>query len=188
MLQKIITWPNQKLKVKSEPIINFNSEELVSLEKDLIDTCNVSMGVGLAATQIGLKKAAIVIKPEDFGYPNPSPSEYNSDYFFLVNPNIISSSEEKFKWKEACLSVPGLVSSVDRFSKCVVEYYDSHGEAHTIEAEGEFAGGLQHEIDHLLGVVFVDKISNLKRSMYRKKIMKARKKQQRLNKKLNKHI
>ena len=111
MFRKILIWPNQKLRAKNVLVESVDSvQELIH---DLIDTCNVQMGAGLAAPQIGINKQVVVIKPKVFGVENPDPSEYNPDYMVIINP-LLENTGEDIKWKEACLSIPDIDSMVSR--------------------------------------------------------------------------
>ena len=115
----ILEYPNPSLKIPSKSVEKFD-DTLEELAKDLIDTCNVAMGVGLAAPQIGVKKRVVVIKPASFNSENPEPSEYNSEYLVLVNPSL-QASGETIKWKEGCLSVPLINSDVERKSEVYIK-------------------------------------------------------------------
>jgi peptide deformylase len=186
MYRKILSWPNPKLREKAVAVRAFDSG-LADLEKDLIDTCNVDHGAGLASIQIGDPRSMVVLQPDIFGGTNPEPSKYNDKFLTLVNPNIISRSDETFKWQEGCLSVPGFTSNVCRNETIEVEFQTLDGRPMALRATGAWAGALQHEIDHLSGIVYVERISSLKRSMIRKKIMKRRKKEAKQRKNLTKH-
>lgn len=136
-------------------------ETVKDLIVDLIDTCNVSMGAGLAAPQIGVNKKVVVIKPSSFGKENTDPAEYNKDYMVLVNPKI-EPQGELIKWKESCLSIPGLNAAVERQEVALVSYTSEKGENKRFIAEWPFSGGLQHECDHLEGKLFIHRMNKRK--------------------------
>jgi len=172
----ILEYPNPSLKIPSKSVEKFD-DTLEELAKDLIDTCNVAMGVGLAAPQIGVKKRVVVIKPASFNSENPEPSEYNSEYLVLVNPSL-QASGETIKWKEGCLSVPLINSDVERKSEVYIKYENLKGEEQEFTCGWPLSGGLQHECDHLDGVLFIDRMSKFKRNWElkkaKKKLQKAR--------------
>ena len=159
MLRKIITWPHEKLRSKSQLIADVALES--ELVKDLIDTCNVNMGAGLAAPQIGVNKRIVVIKPSAFGKENPDPSAYNADYMVLINP-ILENAGDELTWNEACLSLPGIDGKVCRSENTLVKYTSETGEEKRLIAEWPFSGGLQHECDHLDGKLFIHRMEKRK--------------------------
>jgi len=159
MNQKILVWPNQKLRKVSESVDSADS--VSGLIKDLIDTCNVAMGAGLAAPQIGVAKQVAVIRPKVFGLENPDPSEYNSDYMVMINPSWEPQGEE-IQWKEGCLSLPGVEGNVTRKEHCLLKYTTETGEERRMIAEWPFSGGIQHECDHLLGKLFIHRMEKKK--------------------------
>ena len=159
MFRKILLWPNKKLRSSNTLIENIDdAQELI---KDLIDTCNVSMGAGLAAPQIGINKCAVVIKPKVFGIENPDPSEYNPDYMVLINPEW-EPQGETITWKEACLSLPDIDGKVSRKENCLLKYTNGKGEEKRMIAEWPFSGGIQHECDHLEGKLFIHRMDKKK--------------------------
>ena len=159
MFRKIIIWPNQILRAPNETVTDVN--EVQDLIKDLIDTCNVAMGAGLAAPQIAQNKKVVVIKPKVFGIDNPDPSVYNPDYMVLINPELENTGDE-IKWKEACLSIPDIDSYIIRKETTLVKYLNEKGEQKRLIAEWPFAGGLQHECDHLEGKLFIHRMEKKK--------------------------
>ena len=159
MYRKIMIWPNQKLKAKNEEVESADSVK--DLIEDLIDTCNVQMGAGLAAPQIGVNKKVVVIKPATFGKENPDPSSYNPQYMVLINPELSNQGDE-IKWKEGCLSIPGVDASVKRSETTLVKYMSETGEEKRFIAEWPFSGGLQHECDHLEGKLFIHRMDKKK--------------------------
>jgi peptide deformylase len=160
MLKSVITWPNRNLTKKSAAVTAFDDELKQNLT-DIVDTCRVMFGAGLAAPQIGIHKRIVAIKPSDFKIENPFPSSYNSEYMIMINP-VLELSGEKIKWKEACLSVPGVQGEVERYEKCKVVFLDEDGNTQTYDAPWPFSGGLQHEIDHLDGVLYLKRMEKRK--------------------------
>jgi peptide deformylase len=134
-------------------------EELRLLIDDMFETMYAAEGIGLAGPQVGVAKRVVVVDLKDEG----------ASRFALVNPKIVESGTPLEKEEEGCLSIPGVASQVERPSRVVVEAVDEHGHPLHIEAEGLLARCLQHEIDHLNGVLFIDHLSALKRSMLLKK-------------------
>jgi peptide deformylase len=139
-------------------------DELRTLISDMFDTMYAQEGVGLAAPQVGLGHRIIVVDPRD---PEVEP-------FALVNPAIVEVSEETEKGEEGCLSLPGLKDIVERPARCVVDGLDREGRPVHIAAEGLLARILQHEVDHLDGVLFIDRVSPLKRKMLLKRWQKVK--------------
>ena len=152
------------LRRKAEPVEEVD-DEIRELIDDMFDTMYDAEGVGLAAPQVGLGRRVIVVDTrEDDVAP-----------FGLVNPVIVETGEERERGEEGCLSIPGLKEIVERPSRVVVEGLDRDGNPVRIEAEGLLARVLQHEVDHLDGVLFLDRVSALKRSMLLKRWKKLRK-------------
>ena len=174
MFRKILQWPNQKLRGSNESIDNV--DDVQDLIKDLIDTCNVAMGAGLAAPQIGQNKRVVVIKPKVFGTENPDPSEYNKEFMVLINP-ILENTGDEIKWKEACLSIPDIDSYVVRKETTLVKYLNEKGEEKRLIAEWPFAGGLQHECDHLEGKLFIHRMEKKKAAFLLEKWRRKKRKE-----------
>ncbi|HEY7978315.1 MAG TPA: peptide deformylase, partial [Rhizomicrobium sp.] len=134
---------------------------------DMIETMYGADGIGLAAIQVGVPKRVLVMDiDQKDGKKNPKA---------YINPKILWASEEMATFEEGCLSVPEIWDEVERPAKIRAEYLDRDGKRHEIEAEGLFATCLQHEMDHLEGILFVDHLSKLKRTMAMKKLQKAKK-------------
>ena len=134
---------------------------------DMLETMYAAPGIGLAAIQVGVPKRVIVLDLARNDEPkNP---------MFFVNPEIVERSENNTTYEEGCLSVPGQFAEIDRPDKCFVKYLDYHGQAKEIKAEGMLATCIQHEMDHLEGILFIDYLSKLKRSMIAKKLIKQKK-------------
>ena len=158
MFRNVLVWPNNKLRDKSK---DASAEDVQTLIEDLIDTCNVKMGAGLAAPQIGIHKNVVVIKPRVFNKENPDPSKYNPDYMVLINP-VLENQGDTIQWKEGCLSLPGIEGKVERHEVTLVKYISEQGEEKRIIAEWPFSGGLQHECDHLDGKLFIHRMPKKK--------------------------
>ena len=133
------------------------------LMDDMLDTMYAAKGIGLAAIQIGIPKRIIVI---DLG------KDQNNKPMYFVNPVIKDKNIEKLIYEEGCLSVPGQFAEIERSSKCEVEYLDYYGQKKILKAEGLLSTCIQHEIDHLEGILFIDHLSKLKKSMILKKLSK----------------
>lgn len=150
----IVIYPDQRLKQRAADVKVFDAR-LAKLVEDMRDTMYEKDGIGLAANQVGVLERVIVVDVSDD----------RSGFIALVNPKIVSS-EGKASREEGCLSIPGYREVVSRKTKLVVEYQNLSGEKLSLEAEGLFAICLQHEIDHIDGILFVDRISNLKRQLF----------------------
>ncbi len=175
--KKVLKWPARRLLEECETVNNFD-ENLKSLIVDMIDTCNVDNGIGIAANQIGDRRRVIVVKPSSFGYDNGDSCSYNSDFMVLVNPTL-KNSGDLCSWQEACLSIPGVEGRVQRAPDTVVKYQTEDGETKTLIAEWPLSGGIQHECDHLDGQLFISKMSRGSRSMAMEKFRKREKKKAR---------
>jgi peptide deformylase len=170
-LLEILTYPDPRLALKAAPVetVDAATKQLVT---DMFETMYHSDGVGLAAIQVGVQKRVIVVdcapRPEDEDKATPlGPREP----YAIINPQIVSS-EGEIVWEEGCLSVPGYTDEIERAEKVTVKGLDREGTPILIEAEGLLAVCLQHEIDHLEGVLFVDRLSRLKQSVVKKKLKK----------------
>jgi peptide deformylase len=164
-IRPILTAPDPRLKVVSEPVAKVDAE-VRTLVDDMIETMYEADGIGLAAIQVGVPKRILVMDIEQKdGKKNPKA---------YINPKILWASEEMATFEEGCLSVPEIWDEVERPAKIRAEYLDRDGKRHEIEAEGLFATCLQHEMDHLEGILFVDHLSKLKRTMAMKKLQKAK--------------
>jgi len=165
-LRQILTEPNKILRQKSLPVENVD-KDLQILMEDMLETMYAAPGIGLAAIQVGIPKRVIVLDIEQKeGKKNP---------LFFVNPEIIEKSKNLSTYEEGCLSVPGQFAEIDRPDKCHVKYLDYYGEKKEINAEGMLATCIQHEMDHLEGVLFIDYLSKLKKTMIIKKLSKQKK-------------
>ena len=174
MFRKVLEHPN---KVLREPNIKIqditDAQELI---KDLIDTCNVKMGAGLAAPQIGVNKQVVVIKPKAFGKENPDPSSYNPEYMVLVNPQLENTGEE-IEWQEGCLSLPGVTGKVTRNETTLIKYTSEAGDERRLIAEWPLSGGLQHECDHLIGKLFIHRMPKRKAAFLMERVRRKKRKE-----------
>ena len=167
----IITLPDPRLKLVSEPVAVVDAEIRRILD-DMLETMYAAPGIGLAAIQVGVAKRLVTLDIAREGEEKAP--------MFLVNPEITWVSEELNTYQEGCLSVPEHYDDVVRPARCRVKFLDRDGKSHEIEADGLLATCLQHEIDHLDGIVFVDHLSRLKRERVAKRFAKQAKQQSRL--------
>ena len=167
-LRKILTEPNKILRQISENVESVD-QEIQTLMDDMLDTMYAAPGIGLAAIQIGVPKRVIVIditRDKDNEKRNP---------IYFVNPKIVWKENEEAIYEEGCLSVPNQFAEINRPKGCHVEYLDYFGTPKLLKAEGLLATCIQHEIDHLEGILFIDYLSKLKKSMIIKKLSKQKK-------------
>ena len=164
-VKTILTEPNKLLRQVSKQVEVIGKDEQ-KLMDDMLETMYAANGIGLAAIQIGIPKRIIVM---DIG---KDPEKKEPRYF--VNPIIKNKNSEKATYEEGCLSVPNQFAEIDRPKKCEVEYLDYNGEKKILKAEGLFATCIQHEMDHLEGILFIDYLSKLKKSMIIKKLTKMK--------------
>ena len=162
-VKEILTEPNKLLRQVSKPVVQVGKEEQ-KLMNDMLETMYDADGIGLAAIQIGIPKRIIVMDI------NKKENEKNPIYF--VNPVIKKKYLEKTTYEEGCLSVPNQFAEIERPNKCEVEYLDYDGNQKTLKADGLLATCIQHEMDHLEGILFIDYLSKLKKSMIIKKLSK----------------
>ena len=164
--RKIVIEPDPILRKKSE-ILEKVDDELRGLLDDMLETMYSAPGIGLAAVQVGILKRIIVIDiSKDKEKKNP---------FFLINPEIVSKSKNTSTYEEGCLSLPGYFAEIERPAECQVKYIDYFGKKKEIKATGLLSTCIQHEIDHLNGILFIDYLSKLKRDMIIKKLTKQKK-------------
>ncbi len=164
--RKIVIEPDPILRKKSE-ILEKVDDELRGLLDDMLETMYSAPGIGLAAVQVGILKRVIVI--------DVSKDKEKKNPFFLINPEIISKSKKTSTYEEGCLSLPGYFAEIERPAECQVKYIDYFGKKKEIKATGLLSTCIQHEIDHLNGVLFIDYLSKLKRDMIVKKLIKQKK-------------
>lgn len=161
---KILEWPNHILESRADEITEFNID-LEKLSADMHHTMHESNGIGLAANQVGILKRIIVIEipySEQDCEENLKKKSWHDKAFTLINPKIISFSSSKSRFYEGCLSFPKIYDYVARYDEITVEYQDLSGNKQVVEADGLFSCCLQHEIDHLDGIVFFKKMSRIK--------------------------
>ena len=170
-IQKILTEPNKILREKSLRVENVDND-IQKLMDDMLETLYAAPGIGLAAIQVGVAKRVIVM---DINRNRDKDKEPKKNPMYFVNPEIIWKSEDKFTYEEGCLSVPGKFAEINRPDKCHIKYLDYYGQPKEIKAEGMLATCIQHEIDHLEGILFIDYLSKLKKSMIIKRLSKQKK-------------
>ena len=164
MVKEILIYPDKRLKLISKEVTAFDSE-LHSLLDDMYDTMISRKGVGLAAIQIGVAQRVLIINlPDD----NSDNAVFKKDETLeIINP-IFTKKEGSCKQQEGCLSIPGIYEDIERAKHIILEYQDRNGDRHTIDSDDFLAVALQHEIDHLDGKVFVEKLSFTKRKKFEK--------------------
>ena len=170
-IRKILTEPNPFLRHKSIKVDEVN-DETRSLMDDMLETMYDAPGIGLAAIQIGVPKRVTVI--------DLSRDDEKKNPLFFINPKIITNSDSNAAYEEGCLSVPGQFAEINRPDKCKIKYLDYYGKEKIMETEGLLATCIQHEIDHLEGILFIDYLSKLKKSMIIKKLSKQKKSLERI--------
>ena len=164
-IRTIITEPNKLLRQISKPVSSVGKEEQ-KLMDDMLETMYAANGIGLAAIQIGIPKRIIVI--------DLNRDEIQKKPMYFVNPVIKNKDPLKATYEEGCLSVPNQFAEVDRPSKCEIEYLDYDGNKKLLKADGLLATCIQHEMDHLEGILFIDYLSKLKKAMIIKKLSKKK--------------
>ena len=164
-VKKILIEPNKLLRQVSKSVVKVGDEER-TLMNDMLDTMYAAPGIGLAAIQIGVPKRIIVM--------DISRDENKKEPRYFVNPIIRNRNEEKAKYEEGCLSVPDQFAEIERPNSCEVEYLDYDGKKQLLKANGLLATCIQHEMDHLEGILFIDYLSKLKKSMIIKKLSKIK--------------
>jgi len=170
-IKTILTEPNKILRQVSKRVEKVGEEEKKIMD-DMLETMYQANGIGLAAIQIGIPKRIIVI--------DLAKGEEKKNPMYFVNPVIKNKNQNLATYEEGCLSVPDQFAEVDRPSTCEVEYLDYHGEKKILKAEGLVATCIQHEMDHLQGILFIDYLSKLKKSMIIKKLSKGKNKSDRI--------
>ena len=160
----ILCYPDPRLHKVAQPVAQVD-ERIQTLVKDMLETMYDANGIGLAATQVDAHVRVVVIDV----------SEERNEPMTLINPEILWASEEKQLGEEGCLSVPGVYDGVERSTSVKVRALDENGKSRDIEAEGMLAICIQHEMDHLMGKVFVEYLSPLKRNRIKTKLVKAQK-------------
>jgi peptide deformylase len=171
---KILQYPEKSLLVPSEPV-EIIDEKIKSLVKDMGETMFAAPGVGLAAPQIGVNQR-IIVYDAMAGVPKESEDETPvKEFRGLINPEIINKTGSVLSENEGCLSVPELTSDVKRYEKLTIKALNIEGKKLEFDVDGIYAIIMQHEIDHLDGILFFERISLLKKNMYKKRIAKKQK-------------
>ena len=170
-VRKILTEPNPFLRQKSKPVEKVD-DSIRRVMDDMLETMYDAPGIGLAAIQIGIPKRIIVL--------DISKDPEKKEPMYFINPEKIYTSKDQATYEEGCLSVPGQFAEIDRPNKCHIKYLDYNGDSKELKAEGLLATCIQHEIDHLEGILFIDYLSKLKRSMITKKLSKQKKELERI--------
>jgi len=165
MVREIVVYPDKRLKLISKEVESFDAQ-LHTLLDDMYDTMCAKNGVGLAAIQVGVDRRALIINVplEDEEGEHDQPKENTLE---MINPVILEADGSE-KFQEGCLSIPGVYEDVERAKHVKVEYFDRHGQKHIIEDDDFLAVAMQHEMDHLEGKVFIEKLSFLKRKKFEK--------------------
>ena len=164
-VKKILTEPNKLLRQVSKSVDEVGDKER-TLMNDMLDTMYAAPGIGLAAIQIGVPKRIIVM--------DISKKENTKEPRYFVNPVIKNKNLKKSTYEEGCLSVPDQFAEIERPNSCEVEYLDYYGKKQLLKADGLLATCIQHEMDHLEGILFIDYLSKLKKSMILKKLSKIK--------------
>ena len=170
-IKKILTEPNKLLRQISVPVEKVEETER-ELMNDMLETMYAANGIGLAAIQIGIPKRIIVM--------DLSKEENKKNPMYFVNPVIKKKNDQNLTYEEGCLSVPNQFAEIDRPKTCEVEYLDYNGIKQNLKAEGLLATCIQHEIDHLEGILFIDYLSKLKKEIIIKKLSKQKVKPDRI--------
>ncbi|MCE3036287.1 peptide deformylase [Helicobacter anatolicus] len=165
---EVLSYPNDILRKKSSKVEKFDSKLHVLLD-DMYETMMQRDGVGLAAVQVGVLQRVLLVNipREEDG------KQYKEDLYEIINPVILHKSDEIY-WDEGCLSVPGFYEKVKRYKNISLGYQDRFGNERVLKAEGFLAVAFQHEMDHLEGILFIDKLSILKRKKFEKELKKAK--------------
>jgi len=171
MIKKIIIEPDPLLRKKCKSLDKVD-DEVKKLMNDMLETMYAAPGIGLAAIQIGILKRIVVI--------DVSKDKEKKEPLFLVNPEIIKRSNKTSIYEEGCLSLPGQFAEVERPAECVLKYVDYNGKEKKLKADGLLATCIQHEVDHLNGILFIDYLSKLKKDMIIKKLVKHKKEIERI--------
>ena len=170
-IKTILTEPNKILRQISNPVDHVGEEEKKLID-DMLETMYAAPGIGLAAIQIGIPKRIIVM--------DISRKKENKNPLHFINPEIVWKADENIIYEEGCLSVPNQFAEINRPKECHVKYLDYFGQPQLLKAQGLLATCIQHEIDHLEGILFIDYLSKLKKTMIIKKLSKQKGKSERI--------
>jgi peptide deformylase len=180
MVREIVVYPDKRLKLISKEVTSFDGT-LHELLDDMYDTMCSKNGVGLAAIQVGVDTRALIInipledqEGDSYGEEHSKNDQPKDNTLEMINPVILEKDGTE-KFQEGCLSIPGVYEDIERAKHVKVEYYDRHGKKQTIEDDGFLAIAIQHEMDHLEGKVFIEKLSFLKRKKFEKEWAKRQK-------------
>ena len=165
-LRQILTEPNKILRQKSLPV-EVVDKNIQTLMGDMLETMYAAPGIGLAAIQVGVPKRVIVL--------DIAQKDQIKNPMYFINPEIINKSKNNSIYEEGCLSVPGQFAEIERPEKCHIKFLDYYGQPKEIKAEGMLATCIQHEMDHLEGILFIDYLSKLKKTMIIKKLSNQKK-------------
>jgi len=170
----VLVWPHKILETKAEPVTRFD-DDLRKFVSDMVETMHASGGIGLAANQVGELRRVIVIEIPWTESPDPAQQEkketWHDKRWVLINP-VITKKSGKIKWQEGCLSFPEVFDFVDRAAEVTVRAFDENGKEYEIQANDLFAVCIQHEIDHIDGIVFFQRMSRLKADIIKKKMLR----------------
>lgn len=164
----IVTYPDKRLKQRSKSVEQFDGELHAFLD-DMYETMIASNGIGLAAIQVARPINALIIS-----LPDEEGEQHKEQLLEIINPEITAKEGSTF-YQEGCLSVPGFYEDIERFEKITITYRDRHGAACTLDAEGLLCIAIQHEIDHLAGKLFIEKLSYTRRKKFEKEYKRAQK-------------
>ena len=170
-IRKILTEPDPFLRKKSQSVEKVD-DSIRKVMDDMLETMYEAPGIGLATIQIGIPKRIIVL--------DISKDPEKKEPMYFINPEKVYTSKDQATYEEGCLSVPGQFAEIDRPDKCHIKYLDYNGDSKELKAEGLLATCIQHEMDHLEGILFIDYLSKLKRSMITKKLSKQKKELERI--------
>lgn len=164
----VVVYPDKRLKIISEEVNEFDSE-LHALLDDMYDTMMASNGIGLAAIQIAVPKRILLLC-----IPDEEGEQHYDDLLEIINP-VISAEQGTIVYQEGCLSVPSFYEDIERYEKLTLNYQDRHGNQQSLEAEGLLSVAIQHEIDHLDGKLFIEKLSYMRRKKFEKEYKRLQK-------------
>ena len=170
-IRKILTEPDPFLRQKSKPVEKVD-DSIRKIMDDMLETMYDAPGIGLAAIQIGIPKRIIVL--------DISKDPEKKEPMYFINPEKVYTSKDQATYEEGCLSVPGQFAEIDRPDECHIKYLDYNGDSKELKANGLLATCIQHEMDHLEGILFIDHLSKLKKSMITKKLSKQKKELERI--------
>ncbi|QNA83863.1 peptide deformylase [Sphingomonas sp. So64.6b] len=170
---EILEVPHPGLRAVANPVAQVD-DAVRAIVADMFDTMYDARGIGLAATQVAIEQRIVVIDLQEPESDAPDAKAVRAPHVF-INPEIVSVSDEWSSYNEGCLSIPEQYAEVERPTRCRIKWLDADGKPHEEDFDGLMSTAIQHEIDHLNGVLFIDHISRLKRDMVLKKLAKARK-------------